>query len=91
MKALSVLRSLEAGIPVHIGDYIYCMTEEYDIVIQTYTYEDGELVKSDIYLNTDLTVGQFIRMCEASISDGEAFLIGANMVLNTKDFKNRKY
>lgn len=76
-----------SGHPVDMGDEVYYMGEDYDILIErdSYTVSDGETTDNGkVYLRTNMTVSHFVnkfgRMTEEQSVTNAAVLILNNVL-----------
>lgn len=70
-NTIKILKYMEDGANVKIGEYIYAMGEDYKILVKY----------SNSYMALDIDVKDFIELC-GRIEDKDLGLLGANYVLN---------
>lgn len=83
-KAATVLKALEAGIKVKIGDDIYAMDDRHDVCFVMKSFKiEGEIEKEngEVLVKTEMPVSFFVTMCNAMVEDDFAIVVG-NLVLN---------
>lgn len=83
-----VLDTLMRGYPIHYNDYVFRMSEDFELCTEGYEYKNGQVKPwNGILLKTHVTLKDFIDMCE-KVPEEDIFIVNANKVLNNL---NRKY
>jgi len=83
-KALHVLKSILNGIPVKIGVHTYCMSDNYELLIEGRAMDIKTGETRITYLYADISIGAFFRMVDKEMTEDDIFGVTANMVFNDK-------
>lgn len=83
LKAITVLKALDMGIPVKISEYTYGLSDHNELCIHATSFNTSTFQTEtlDVLLKVDYSVGGFLNLCE-TITEEEYSLICMNLTLN---------